>query len=134
MAWLIMFNFISSIVLFLYLWKKKSLIGYQLGMNISMTIGGMSGIYGGVYLIYLYPLFFVEVTIVTTIFAISVGSIFGGMFDYQTILTGWASGLMSGIMAPMIGSAATFNDSFIVFIEIVFISVIVLLVLSIKHT
>jgi formate hydrogenlyase subunit 3/multisubunit Na+/H+ antiporter MnhD subunit len=63
-----------------------------------------------------------------------VGSLFGALFDYQTLLTGYANGLMMGMMAPMVGAAAKNSIVFLVFIEIVFIVSLILLMSSAKHS
>jgi hypothetical protein len=73
-------------------------------MNISMISGGMLAISTGVILIALFPLQFTWITIGTALLGMLTGAAFGALFDYQTVLTGWANGLMIGLMAPMVGA------------------------------
>jgi hypothetical protein len=127
-------NIVLLGLVYIYLFKIRKLIGFQLGMNISMMAGGFLAIATGVILIYQFPLHFVPVTFVTTIVGMLVGSLFGALFDYQTLLTGYANGLMMGIMAPMVGAAAENSIVFLVFIEIVFIVSLILLMSSAKHS
>jgi hypothetical protein len=117
-----------------YLRKRRQIIGFQLGMNISMTSGGMTGVGSGVLLIYQFPLHYVEITIISTIIGITIGSLFGALFDYQTLLTGWINGLLAGIMAPMIGTAAGYHGGFVLFIEGIFIVSFILILTSIKSS
>jgi hypothetical protein len=116
-----------------FLWKKRRVVGFQLGMNISMTAGGLAGICSGILLIYQFPLHFVVITIISTIIGILIGVLFGGLFDYQTLLSGWVSGLMAGIMSPMIGSAAGQHVGFILFIEGIFFFSFIIITASIKN-
>jgi ABC-type Na+ efflux pump permease subunit len=127
-------NIVLLGLVYIYLFKIRKLIGFQLGMNISMMAGGFLAIATGVILIYQFPLYFVPVTFVTTVVGMLVGSLFGALFDYQTLLTGYANGLMMGIMAPMVGAAAENSIVFLVFIEIVFIVSLILLMSSAKHS
>ncbi|MBM6618203.1 hypothetical protein JR050_11090 [Bacillus sp. RD4P76] len=131
---LLFINFILLSFLFLYLSKIRKLIGFQLGMNITMMAGGFFSISAGVILIYQYPLKFVYVTIGTTVIGMVIGAIFGSLFDYQTLLTGYINGLMMGVMAPMIGAVAQNNLIFLGFIEVLFISSTILISLSAKRT
>jgi len=127
-------NLLILAVTYMYLYKNRKLIGFQLGMNLSNMAGGFIAIVTGVILIYQFPLKFVTITIITTLIGMAVGALFGSLFDYQTLLTGYANGLMMGIMAPMIGAAAKNNEIFLVFLEGVYIFSLFLLVLSVKHT
>lgn len=119
---------------YLYLFKIRKLIGFQLGMNISNMAGGFLAIVTGVILIYQFPLQFVLVTIISTIIGMLAGALIGGLFDYQTLLTGYANGLMMGIMAPMVGAAAKNSIQFLTFIELVFVVSLILLIRSAKRT
>ncbi len=103
-------------------------------MNISLMVSGTVAIVTGVILIYQFPFEFVFITIITTIIGIIIGVIFGALFDYQTLLTGYINGLMIGLMAPMIGAAASLNMMFLLFIEIIFIFSLFLLAFSARHT
>jgi hypothetical protein len=127
-------NLLILALTYMYLFKHRKLIGFQLGMNLSNMAGGFIAIVIGVILIYQFPLKFVTVTIMTTLIGMVAGGVFGALFDYQTLLTGYANGLMMGIMAPMIGAAAKNNHLFLIFLEGVFILSLFLLVLSVKHT
>ncbi|KAA0546573.1 hypothetical protein FZW96_15125 [Bacillus sp. BGMRC 2118] len=131
---LLFLNFIVLACVYLYLMKVRKLIGFQLGMNISIMTGGFFSIITGVLLIYQYPLKFVMVTIVTTIAGMLVGAAFGALFDYQTILTGYINGLMIGIMSPMVGAAAQNSYLFLSVIELAFIVSIIFLSFSAKQT
>lgn len=127
-------NILLLVLTYMYLFKIRKFIGFQLGMNISNLAGGFIAIVTGVILIYQFPLKFAVVTIFTTIIGMLVGALFGALFDYQTMLTSYVNGLMMGIMAPMIGAAAKGNLIFLVFLEGVFIISLILLVLSAKRT
>lgn len=90
------------ILSFFYLKRLKNLIGYHLGMNISMTVSTVSALsFGGLWG-YQFPHESGWVTIATTLAAMAIGMIFGTLVDYQTVVTGISSGIMAGLMAPMI--------------------------------
>nr|MBA5586556.1 hypothetical protein [Anaerobacillus isosaccharinicus]QOY38710.1 hypothetical protein AWH56_021285 [Anaerobacillus isosaccharinicus] len=127
-------NMVVIVLLYVYLYKIRKLIGFQLGMNISMLIGGFGAIVTGVILIYQFPLKFVTITVITTLVGMVIGALFGGLFDYQTLLTGYINGLLMGIMAPMIGATARNSLLFLTFLESVFVMSLILVVLSAKHT
>ncbi len=114
-------NLILTVMLFMYIFRIRRLIGFQLGMNISMIAGGMVAITTGVLLIAQFPLQFAPVTIVTAILGMVVGGVFGALFDYQTMLTGWANGLMMGLMAPMVGAVTDGSSLFLWFMELALI-------------
>lgn len=111
-------NIMLTTGLFFYVFKDKHLIGFQLGMNISMIAGGMLSISTGIILISLFPLQFTWITISTALLGMLTGAAFGALFDYQTVLTGWANGLMTGLMAPMVGAVMDGSDLFLWVIEI----------------
>lgn len=127
-------NILVLTLIYMYLFRIRKLIGFQLGMNISNMVGGFLAIVTGVILIYQFPLKFVLVTVITTLIGMIVGGLFGGLFDYQTLLTGYSNGLMMGIMSPMIGAAAQGNLIFLTFLEAIFLASILLFILSAKHT
>ncbi|WP_080848272.1 hypothetical protein [Cytobacillus gottheilii] len=127
-------NLVLILFLYLYLYKIRKLIGFQLGMNISMLAGGFCAIATGVILIYQFPLKFVVITMITAVIGMLIGGFFGALFDYQTLLTGYINGLMMGIMAPMVGAAANTSILFIIFIEAVFLLSLLLVFLSAKNT
>ncbi|MGM8212695.1 hypothetical protein ACLIBH_07860 [Virgibacillus sp. W0430] len=133
--WLLLYgNFSVAVFVYLYLLKIKRLIGFQLGMNITMIVGGFLSIATGIILIYQFPFHYVVVTFISTFTGMAVGSIFGALFDYQTILTGYANGLMMGIMAPMVGAAAKSSLLFLLFIEGLFLLSMALIISSAKYT
>lgn len=127
-------NLVVIVLTYLYLYKIRRLTGFQLGMNISMLMGGFGAIATGVILIYQFPLKFVSITIITALIGFVIGSLFGGLFDYQTLLTGYLNGLMMGIMAPMVGAAAKNSILFLGFIEAVFVFSIILVCFSAKQS
>ncbi|MCP8616001.1 hypothetical protein [Salirhabdus salicampi] len=127
-------NFVLLTFVYLYLFHIRRLIGFQLGMNISIIAGGFVSIITGVILIYQFPLHFVPVTMASTIIGFVVGGMFGALFDYQTFLTGYGNGLMMGIMAPMVGASANSSTSFIIFIETVFILSLIVILSSAKSS
>ncbi|WCM13898.1 hypothetical protein [Priestia filamentosa] len=134
LGFLLCVNLLLTGSAYLFLFKVRKLIGFQLGMNISNLAGGFFAIVTGIILIYQFPLHFVPITIITTVIGMVVGALFGGLFDYQTLLTGMINGLMMGIMAPMVGAASQNNLLFLVFIELVFICSLLLLLFSAKRT
>ncbi|QOR67616.1 hypothetical protein IM538_05600 [Cytobacillus suaedae] len=123
-------NFILTAMVYFYIYRVRKLIGFQLGMNISILVGGMMGILSGILLISMYPFHFVPVTMVSTLIGLGIGALFGALFDYQTLLTGFSNGLMMGIMSPMLGAVVEGSYSIIFFIEFVFISSTVLVITS----
>ncbi|KKI92658.1 hypothetical protein WQ54_08590 [Bacillus sp. SA1-12] len=134
LGYLLYGNILLLAITYMYLLKIRKLIGFQLGMNITNMAGGFLAIITGVILIYQFPLQFVYVTIFSTFIGMLAGALFGGLFDYQTLLTGYANGLMMGLMAPMIGAAAKTNVIFLSFLEGIFLVSLLLFVLSARHT
>jgi hypothetical protein len=100
--------FVTALVSYFYLRKSRNLISYHFGMNIAMTASGVMGISCGIILGNQFPLYFSEVTIICLVISIGVGAIFGSLVDYQTLVTGVSSGIMAGVMGPMLGIAAEF--------------------------
>nr|WP_309101278.1 hypothetical protein [Fredinandcohnia onubensis] len=125
-------NFLVAAFLYLYLYKDRKLIGFQLGMNIAIIIGGMMAIVSGILLIIQFPFHYTEVTIASTLLGMIIGGIFGAMFDYQTFLTGFTNGLMMGIMSPMIGAVIDNRDTFVLLMEGLYIASICLVIISRK--
>ena len=103
-------------------------------MNIAMVAGGGIAIGTGVILINQFPLHFMEITIISTFTGMIIGSLFGGLFDYQTLLTGYINGLLMGIMAPMVGAAASGSFLFITFLELFIIGSFVALIVATKNS
>jgi hypothetical protein len=93
----------AGMVSYFYLHRVRRLIGYHLGMNIAMTSSGVIGLSLGSILGAQFQHFTGLIIIINTLFSIFIGLIFGALVDYQTLLTGVSSGLMSGLMGPMIG-------------------------------
>ena len=126
-------NFVVAFITYMYLYKRRKLIGFHLGMNIAMITGGGLAFVTGVILINQFPLHYIEITIVATLIGMSIGSLFGGLFDYQTLLTGYMNGLLMGLMAPMVGAAASDSLIFLLFLEIFIIGSFAVLLLSSKY-
>lgn len=123
--WIVVFypvNFLSAYVLYIYLFNRRKQIGFHLGMNIAMVAGGGMALGTGVIFINLYPLYFLEATLFAVVIGSLTGIFFGKLFDYQTLLTGYINGLMMGIMAPMVGAAASESILFLLMIEVFIIS------------
>lgn len=120
-AWiwsLLIFQFLLAGVTYQFLYRQRKLIDFHLGMNIAMVAGGGLALGTGVLLIYEFPVYYMEVTVVAALTGMLVGSLFGGIFDNQTLLTGYISGLMTGMMAPMIGAAASYSIPFAIMMEL----------------
>lgn len=115
---LLYLNLTANILLYRELYKARKLIGFQLGMNISILMGGVTALCTGVLLISQFPFSFTVVTIISTVAGMAAGGAYGALFDYQTLLTGYANGLMIGLMAPMIGSIIDNDWLFICFMEL----------------
>lgn len=126
------FNFTIAGVAFFYLYKYRKLIGYHLGMNIAMTPSGIISIATGLILIYHFPLHFTEITILTTVIGIIIGIAFGALVEYQTVIMGFSSGVMGGIMAPMIGDMAQHSLLLIGFTQVLLVILMGMLCFSIR--
>jgi hypothetical protein len=127
-------NFIVAFISYIYLYKRRKLIGFHLGMNIAMVTGGGLALLTGVILINQFPLHYMEITIAGTFTGMLAGSLFGGLFDFQTLLTGFINGLLMGIMAPMVGAASSDSIIFILFLEIFIIGAFIMLLVSSKFS
>lgn len=131
--WIILFyplNFFSAYILYIYIYNRRKQIGFHLGMNIAMVASGGMALGTGIIFINLYPLYFLEATLFAVVIGSITGILFGNLFDYQTLLTGYINGLMMGIMAPMIGAAASEGILFLIMIEVFIISCFFLLAAS----
>ncbi|MCM3782135.1 hypothetical protein M3231_04065 [Neobacillus mesonae] len=117
---------------FIYLKKLKNLIGYHLGMNISMTISTVSALSFGALWGFQYPQHAGWVTIFATIAAMVIGLIFGTLVDYQTIVTGVTSGMMAGLMGPMIVMHSPDPVPLLLFCLFLFFFSIIMLCSSVK--
>ncbi|QUW23526.1 hypothetical protein JSQ81_08510 [Sporosarcina sp. Marseille-Q4063] len=116
-----------------YLLGIKKRIGFQLGMNISIVMGGMTAMLAGVLLISQYPFHFTLITIISTLIGLGVGALFGLLFDYQTFVTGLTNGMVIGIMAPMIGTVIEMPSVFIIFIHGLFALCLLAISISIRR-
>lgn len=131
--WIILFyplNFFSAYILYIYIYNRRKQIGFHLGMNIAMVAAGGMALGTGIIFINLYPLYFLEATLFAVVIGSITGILFGNLFDYQTLLTGYINGLMMGIMAPMVGAAASEGILFLIMIEVFIISCFFILAAS----
>jgi hypothetical protein len=117
-TWLLILNFLLAGIAYFVLFPRKKVIGFHLGMNIAMVTAGCLALAAGIVLINLFPLNFKEVTIAAILVGVATGLLFGSLFDYQTVLTGTINGMMMGIMAPMVGAAASEGPFFILTVDV----------------
>ncbi|HZG55960.1 hypothetical protein [Paenibacillus sp.] len=111
LAWVLLISYsVAAGAAYRFLYLRRLLIGYHLGMNMAMTSAGVLGISVGALLGTLYPLAFTEMALLSAAAAAVAGGLFGAMVDYQTFLTGVTSGVMSGLMGPMLGVMASDPD------------------------
>ena len=123
--WIVIFypiNFLSAYVLYIFLYNRRKQIGFHLGMNITMMAAGGLAIGTGLIFINLNPFYFLEATLFSVVIGAISGILFGNLFDYQTLLSGYITGLMMGIMAPMVGAAAYEGVYFLIMIEVLILS------------
>lgn len=125
-------NIVLTVGLYVYLLKLNKHKSHLYGTNMATIVGGFIAIISGVILIYQFPFQYVVVTIVTTILGMFIGALFGWLYSYEALLTGYANGVMMGIMSPMIGAAAKNSIAFLIFLEVLFIFSLLLLVRSVK--
>jgi hypothetical protein len=59
---------------YVYLLRIKKRIGFQLGMNISMVMGGMTAMLAGVLLISQEPFHFIIITVISTFIGLGIGA------------------------------------------------------------
>lgn len=116
-----------------YLSRIKKRVGFQLGMNISVVMGGMIALLSGVLLITQNPFHFTLITIISTVVGMIAGGLFGLLFDYQTFVTGLTNGLVIGLMSPMIGTVIEMQSMFIIFIHGLFVLSLLTISISIKR-
>ncbi len=121
-------------VFFVYAFRKKKLIGIQLGMNISQVMGGTAALLSGIVLVLEFPFHFTLITVVSTITGILTGALFGLLFDYQTFLAGLTNGMIAGLMAPMIGSALDMPGQVVWLVHGIFFSCLVLIMIFIQRS
>lgn len=123
---------VLTICFYLYLLRIKKRIGFQLGMNISMVMGGMTALLSGVLLILQFPFHFTLITIISTLVGLTAGALFGLLFDYQTFVTGLTNGLIIGLMSPMIGTVIELPNMFVWYIHGFFVFSFLTIFSSIK--
>lgn len=114
-------NVLLTGVLYVYIRNRRQLMHFQDGVNIATMVSGFIAMIGGVILIYQFPFHYVAVTIVSTLIGTVVGASFGALFNPETLLTGYAHGMMMGMMSPMIGAAAKNSIAFLIFLELFFL-------------
>lgn len=123
-------NLVLFALLYVYVHRRRRLIGFHLGMNIAIALGGLVGLSAGIFLIFQYPFHFTAITIVATLGGMGGGALFGALFDYQTMLTG----LINGMMAPMLGAILTDPLFFTVVLEVFICLIIVVLFTAVKRS
>lgn len=132
-----LFMYVDICILFgfyLYLRRIKKLIGFQLGMNISIVMGGMIALLSGVLLILQFPFHFTLITIISTLAGLLAGALFGLLFDYQTFVTGLTNGIVVGLMSPMIGTVIEMPSLFVWFIHGFFVISLCTIFISIRRS
>ncbi|MCM3172333.1 hypothetical protein [Paenibacillus sp. MER 99-2] len=117
---------------YMYLRRLKNLIGYHLGMNISMTVSTVSALSIGGLWGYQFPYYSTWVTIIATVIAMLIGMIFGALVDYQTIVTGVSGGIMAGLMSPMVVMHSHHPVPILIFCIFLFFFAILMLCTSVK--
>ncbi len=123
--WIVIFypiNFLSAYVLYVYMYNRRKHIDFQMGRNITMVAAGGLALGTGLIFINLYPSHFLEAALLSVIIGGISGILFGNLFNYKTLLTGYLTGVIMGIMAPMAGIAASVGILFLLTNEIVIIS------------
>lgn len=119
---------------YMYVRRIKKLIGFQLGMNISIVMGGMIALLFGVLLILQFPFHFTLITVISTLAGLLAGALFGLLFDYQTFVTGLTNGIVIGLMSPMIGTVIEMPSLFVWFAHGFFVLCLFTIVISIKRS
>jgi hypothetical protein len=119
---------------YMYLRRIKKLIGFQLGMNISIVMGGLVSLLFGVLLILQFPFHFTLITVISTLAGMMVGASFGLLFDYQTFVTGLSNGMIIGLMSPMIGTVIEMPVVFVWFMHGFFTLILITIFISIKRS
>jgi hypothetical protein len=100
-----------------YLSRIKNRIGFQLGMNISIVMGGILAFLTGVILILEFPFHISLVTICSILIGLVTGAIFGLLFDIPSFVAGLTNGLIMGLVSPVIGSVLEIQYTFLWFIH-----------------
>lgn len=115
-------NFLSAYILYIYLYNRRMYIDLHLGRNITMVAAAGLALGTGLIFINLYPLHFLEAALLSVIIGGLSGILFGNLFNFKTILTGYLIGLIMGFTAPMAGTAASEGIWYLLTIEIIIIS------------
>ncbi|WP_050181962.1 hypothetical protein [Domibacillus robiginosus] len=134
LAYLLAIDLLLYSILFVYVFRRKKLIGIQLGMNISQVMGGVAALLAGIVFILLFPFHFTLITIISAAIGVAAGAAFGLLFDYQTCLAGLTNGFIVGLMAPMLGSVLDMPGQLIWFIHGLFLFCILFIVISIQRS
>lgn len=127
-------NLVLFALLYVYVHRRRRLIGFHLGMNIAMALGGLVALSAGIFLIFQYPFHFTVITMVASLGGMVGGALFGALFDYQTMLTGLINGMMMGMMAPMLGAILTDPHFFTMVVEVFICLIIAALVAAVKRS
>ncbi|WP_156321241.1 hypothetical protein [Bacillus sp. JCM 19041] len=77
-----------------------------------------------------FPGHYAEVTIITTVAGMLIGMLFGSLVSRETMVTGYANGLMSGFMAPMVGMMIMDHIVLMVGLPLVLTVIFILFILS----
>ncbi len=113
-------NALLTAGLYLYARSRRQMMGFQDGIHIAQMASGFIALICGVVLIYQFPFHYVNVTIASTLIGMAAGVIFGALFHHEALLSGYAHGMMMGLMSPMIGAAAKNSFPFLLFVELFF--------------
>ncbi|PSL50898.1 hypothetical protein B0H94_102175 [Salsuginibacillus halophilus] len=76
-------------------------------MNKIMVPASLLPLVAGLWLIYMFPMYYVHITLIAALFGTFAGGWFGRKFGADGMLYGSCSGFMAGIMAPMIGTMSS---------------------------
>ncbi|WP_301108069.1 hypothetical protein [Sporosarcina sp.] len=125
------FHFLLIIALYRIMKKRKKRMPSYFGSHVAMFTGGGFSLGLGVILIHSFPVHYLEVTACTALSGMLIGSIFGAMFGNHTMLTGYGTGLLLGLLSPLLGITSLYSFSFILIIELfIFCSFIVLVIIT----
>ncbi|MFS0689359.1 hypothetical protein AB1K89_08960 [Sporosarcina sp. 179-K 8C2 HS] len=122
------------LIFYLYVRRIKKRIGFQLGMNVSIVMGGMMAMLTGVLFILQFPFHFTYITMLSALIGMGAGAVFGKLFDYQTFVTGLTNGAVVGLMAPMIGTVVEMPGLFVWGLHILFAISMIVILSSIKRS
>ncbi|GAK40600.1 hypothetical protein PUW24_20160 [Paenibacillus urinalis] len=117
----------SLVVSYVHLNKRRRQINHQLGMNISMTISMICALSFGALWGFQFPMHSSWVTIAATVLSMLTGFIYGRLVDMQCVITGISSGMMTGLMGPMIVMHTNRPALLLIFIMFLFFFSMILL-------